>query len=67
MVQLGVISLVEEPTEWCAGMVNAQKANGSVRICVDLSRLNESVCRERHPLPVIRTRSGRTSRWPDYY
>ena len=53
MMQLGVISPVEEPTEWCAGMVVAQKANGSVRICVDLSRLNESVCRERHPLPVV--------------
>ena len=53
MVQLGVISPVEEPTEWCAGMVVAQKANGSVRICVDLSRLNESVCRERHRLPVV--------------
>ena len=53
MVQLGVISLVEDPTEWCAGMVVAQKANGSVRICVDLTRLNESVCRERHPLPVV--------------
>ena len=53
MVQLGVISPVEEPTEWCAGMVVAQKANGSVRICVDLSRLNESVCRERHQLPVV--------------
>ena len=66
-MQLGMISPVEEPTEWCAGMVIAQKANGSVRICVDLSRLNESVCRERHPLPVIRTRSGRISRRPDYY
>ena len=53
MVQLGVISPVEYPTEWCAGMVVAQKANGSVRICVDLDRLNESVCRERHPLPVV--------------
>ena len=62
MVQLGVISPVEEPTEWCAGMVVAQKVNGSVRICVnlcsvricvDLSRLNESVCRERHPFPVV--------------
>ena len=53
MVQLGVISPVQDPTEWCAGMVVAQKANGSVRICVDLTRLNESVCRERYPLPVV--------------
>ena len=53
MVQLGVISPVKEPTEWCAGMVVAQKANGSVQTCVDLSRLNESVCSEQHPLPVV--------------
>ena len=32
---------------------NSSKANGSVQICVDFSRLNDSVCRERHPLPVM--------------
>ena len=29
------------------------KPNGQVRICMDLSRLNESVCRERHMLPAV--------------
>ena len=29
------------------------KANNKVRICIDLTRLNESVCRERHPLPAV--------------
>ena len=29
------------------------KPNGQVRICVDLTRLNESVCRERHILPSV--------------
>jgi len=54
METLGVIENVEQPTEWCAGLVVVPKANGKVRICVDLRRLNESVCRERHPLPVVK-------------
>ena len=29
------------------------KFNGSVRICVDLTELNESVCWERHILPLV--------------
>ena len=53
MEQLGVIAKVSQPTEWCAGMVVVPKNNGKVRICVDLTRLNESVCRERHPLPAV--------------
>ena len=53
MQALGVISHVEEPTDWCAGMVVVPKQSGEVRICVDLTRLNESVCRELHPLPAV--------------
>ena len=34
-------------------MVVVPKRNGDVRICVDLTKLNQSVCRERHPLPVV--------------
>lgn len=34
-------------------MVVVPKQNGKVRICVDLTRLNESVCRERHILPSV--------------
>ena len=47
MEDLNVISKVEQTTEWCAGMVVVPKPNGQVRICVDLTKLNESVCRER--------------------
>jgi len=43
MEDLGVISKVEEPTEWCAGMVVVPKRSGAVRICVDLKPLNWSV------------------------
>ena len=53
MERLGVIAKVEVPTDWCVGMVVVPKPNGDVRICVDLTKLNHSVCRERHPLPAV--------------
>ena len=53
MESMGVISKVDEPTSWCAGMVVVPKKSGSVRICVDLKPLNESVLREVHPLPKV--------------
>ena len=43
MENLRVISQVDEPTPWCSGMVVVPKNNGSVRICVDLKLLNQSV------------------------
>ena len=33
MEALGVISKIEEPTEWCAPMVVVPKPNGTVRMC----------------------------------
>ena len=53
MEQLGVIARIQEPTEWCSGMVVVPKANGQVRICVDLTKFNQNVCRERYPLPAV--------------
>ena len=53
MEQMGVVSPVRELTEWCSGMVVVPKADGSVRICVDLTRLNQSVRLEHHPLPAV--------------
>ena len=53
MEDLGVISKVEAPTDWCAGMVVVPKAEGNIRICVDLTKLNESACRAKHILPSV--------------
>lgn len=49
----GVIRRIEELTDWCAGMVVVPKPNSNVRICVDLTKLNESVCHERHIFPAV--------------
>ena len=53
MESMGVISRVTEPTDWCAGMVVVPKSNGTVRICLDLTKLNVSVSRERHIMPSV--------------
>ena len=53
MESMGVISKVDEPTPWCAGMVVVPKKQGKVRICVDLKPLNENVLREVHPMPIV--------------
>ena len=47
----GIIEPVTVATDWCAPMVPVIKANGSVRICVDLQKLNQAVVRERLILP----------------
>ena len=54
MESLGVISKVKGQSEWCAGMVVVKKKrDGKVRICVDLTKLNQNVRRERHILPSV--------------
>ena len=53
MEKLGVIRKVDQPTEWCAGMVTVPKSNGKVRICVNISKVNKNVCRETYLLPKI--------------
>ncbi|UYV68242.1 K02A2.6-like [Cordylochernes scorpioides] len=44
---------LNSPSPTIAPIVLAGKPNGKIRICVDLSRLNLSVERELHPLPVL--------------
>ena len=53
MQQLKVIEPVKTLTEWCAGMVVIPKTNGRVRICVDLTKLNEDMYHECQPLLAI--------------
>ena len=50
LVKQGIIAPVTEPTEWCAPIVVTPKKNSDkIRICVDLSKLNKYVRRERYP------------------
>ena len=53
MEKMAVITRVDMPTDWCAGMVVVPKPDGRIRICVDLTKLNQSVRRECHILPSV--------------
>ncbi|GFY55515.1 reverse transcriptase domain-containing protein [Trichonephila inaurata madagascariensis] len=50
MVEAGIISKVEEPTEWVSNMVviNSPK---KLRICLDPRPLNEAIQRPHYPIP----------------
>ena len=53
MLATGVIEWIEEPADWCAGIVVVPKPDGTVRICVDLTKLNEAVRRELFIMPAV--------------
>ena len=59
MLQMGVISRAEEPTPWCLPMVVTPKPNGGVQICVSLTKQNQNIRREAHPLPSVYFTSGK--------
>ena len=77
MEDLQVIRRVDTPTHWCAGMIvvakpkvvastveGEEKETHMVRICVDLTKLNESVMREKH---VVRSEEGVSVHPPEIY
>ena len=53
MEEMGVIRKVEEPTDWCHPIVLVRKENGSIRLCLDLTRLNTAVKREFYQLESV--------------
>ena len=59
MQQLGVITKVDQPTPWCAGMVTAPQKDGKRP---NLCRFEAIECLEVHPLPqvdeILAQRSG---------
>ena len=50
LVKQEIIAPVTEPMEWCSPIVVMPKKNSDkIRMCVDLSKLNKYVRRERYP------------------
>ena len=44
---------IDETVEWCSSFVLVPKANGKVRLCLDLARLNQALIRPIHRGPTL--------------
>ena len=53
MINLGVIEEAIYPTEWFCPMIVTMKSQGRIRICSDITKLNEAVKRELYPMPTV--------------
>ncbi|KAK7912921.1 hypothetical protein WMY93_013132 [Mugilogobius chulae] len=54
MERNGIITKVNEPTEWVNGLVVAEKRNtGRLRVCLDPRDLNKAIKRPYYPLPTL--------------
>lgn len=53
LLQKDIIEKVEGPSEWISPVVPILKANGDVRLCIDMRGANVAIRRENHPLPTM--------------
>jgi transposase InsO family protein len=53
LVDQGVLTKVQDPTDWVSQMVIVEKQDGSLRVCIDPSQLNKSLMREQMPMPTL--------------
>lgn len=49
----GVISRVDEPTDWISSLVAFRKPNGKIRPCLDPKDLNQAIIRNHYPTPTL--------------
>ena len=53
MKALGVITHVDQPTDWVSSITYVQKANGELPLCLDLHELNRAICHDHHKTPTV--------------
>ena len=50
---LGVITHVDQPTDWVSLITYIQKVNGELHLCLDLHDLNRAICHDHHKMPTV--------------
>ena len=53
MVEMDIIRKVTEPTDWVSSITYVQKADGSLRICLDPKDVNQALKRGQHHTPTV--------------
>ena len=53
MEALGVITHIDQPTDWVLPNTYIQKANGELCLCLDLHDLNRAICHDHHKMPTV--------------
>ena len=53
MVKLGVITPVDEQTDWVSSVAYAWKVSSELHICLDPHDLDNAICRDHHCTPTV--------------
>ena len=53
ILRQGIIRKVDEPTDWVSSLTDMRKANGKLRLCLDLKDLNRAIKRCHHHTPTL--------------
>ena len=53
MEALGVITHIDQPTDWVSSITYAQKANGELHLCLNLHDLNRAIYCNHHKTPTV--------------
>ena len=50
---MGVITCIDQPTDWVSSITYVQKANGKLCLCLDPCDLSEAICHDHHKTPTV--------------
>ena len=53
MEATGVITHIDQPTDWVSSITYVQKENGELCLCLDLCDLNKAICHNHHKMPTV--------------
>ena len=53
LADMGIIKMVDEPSDWVSQIALVAEGNGDLRICIDPKNLNMALRRERYALPTF--------------